>query len=177
MQTMGLFLVVTLLAISDVVIDLAAGASPAHVAWESTILLAGAVGVVFLVFQLRAAHRGVESMAERAEELAEALHASRVEADRWREEARDALDGLGRAIDRQFERWSLTPAEREVAMLLLKGLSHKEIAEIRGVGVATARQQAQAAYRKAGLSGRADLAAFFLEDLLLPGPSNPDDAG
>ena len=30
------------------------------------------------------------------------------------------------------------------------------------------RQQSLAVYRKSGLSGRAELAAFFLEDLLLP---------
>jgi len=35
-------------------------------------------------------------------------------------------------------------------------------------GERTARQHAIAVYRKAGLSGRAELAAFFLEDLLLP---------
>ena len=34
---------------------------------------------------------------------------------------------------------------------------------------ATARQQARAVYKKAGLSGRNDLAAFSLEDLWLPG--------
>ncbi len=30
------------------------------------------------------------------------------------------------------------------------------------------RQHAVAVYRKSGLSGRAELSAFFLEDLLLP---------
>jgi DNA-binding NarL/FixJ family response regulator len=78
------------------------------------------------------------------------------------------LAGLGVAIDAQFERWVLSPAEREVALLMLKGLSHKEIASIRHVGEATVRQQAQGIYRKSGLANRNDLAAFFLEDLLLP---------
>jgi DNA-binding CsgD family transcriptional regulator len=91
-----------------------------------------------------------------------------VEAARWRDEARDLLNGLGAAFDRQFERWALSPAEKEVALLLLKGLSHKELAEVRSITEATARQQARAVYKKAGLSGRHDLAAFFLEDLLLP---------
>ena len=77
------------------------------------------------------------------------------------------------ALDRQFQRWALSPAEKEVALLLLKGLSHKEIAEVRSITEATARQQARAVYKKAGLSGRADLAAFFLEDLLLPGGDSP----
>lgn len=76
--------------------------------------------------------------------------------------------GLGQAIDEQFDRWHLSPAEKEVGLLLLKGLSHKEVAEARAVTEATARQQARAVYKKAGLSGRHDLAAFFLEDLMLP---------
>jgi len=63
---------------------------------------------------------------------------------------------------------ALTPAEREIALLLLKGLSHKEIATIRSVSETTVRQQARSLYRKAGLSGRNELAAFFLEDLLGP---------
>jgi DNA-binding NarL/FixJ family response regulator len=32
----------------------------------------------------------------------------------------------------------------------------------------TVRQQALSIYRKSGLTGRSDLAAFFLEDVLLP---------
>jgi len=71
-------------------------------------------------------------------------------------------------MDRQFDRWGLTPAEREVALLQLKGLRHKAIAELRNTSERTVRQQALAIYRKSGLSGRTDLAAFFLEDLLLP---------
>jgi DNA-binding NarL/FixJ family response regulator len=55
-----------------------------------------------------------------------------------------------------------------VALLLLKGLAHKEIADARETSERTVRQQSLAIYRKAGLSGRAELSAFFLEDLLLP---------
>ena len=78
------------------------------------------------------------------------------------------LRGLGAAIDAQFDRWGLSSAEREIALLLLKGLSHKEIAVVRQTSEKTVRQQSLAVYRKAGLSGRAELSAFFLEDLLLP---------
>ncbi len=39
---------------------------------------------------------------------------------------------------------------------------------LRGISEATTRQQARAVYRKAGVAGRNDLAAFFLEDLALP---------
>jgi len=55
-----------------------------------------------------------------------------------------------------------------VALMLLKGLSHKEIAAQRGTSEGTVRQQALSIYRKTGLSGRSTLAAFFLEGLALP---------
>lgn len=75
---------------------------------------------------------------------------------------------LGSAIQQQFVRWQLTVAESAVALLLLKGLSLKEIAAVRATSERTVREQARCVYRKAGISGRPALAAFFLEDLLLP---------
>jgi DNA-binding NarL/FixJ family response regulator len=92
----------------------------------------------------------------------------RVERDAWRARTEDLLRGLGAAIDEQLRAWQLTPAERETALLLLKGYGHKEIAGLCGRGERTVRQHAVAVYRKSGLSGRAELAAYFLEDLLLP---------
>ncbi len=53
-------------------------------------------------------------------------------------------------------------------MFLLKGYSHKETASLTGRGERTVRQHAVSVYRKSGLSGRAELAAFFFEDMLLP---------
>ncbi len=103
---------------------------------------------------------------------------SREDLDRFRTESGEAMRGLAAAIDRQFERWSLSSAEAEVALLLLKGLPTKQIAEVRETSERTVRQQALAVYRKAGLGGRAELAAFFLEDLLLPAhPPSAIDAG
>ena len=103
-----------------------------------------------------------------ADELATRLAESEAEATRWKQEAGGLLAGLGVAIDAQFGRWGLSPAEREIGLLLLKGLSHKEIAVVRQVSEATVRQQAQRLYRKANVNSRNDLAAFFLEDLFLP---------
>ena len=133
-----------------------------------------AVAVLFaLVATLAAMDLAVDlghgtTLAHHARALASDLDASRAEAARWRVEASDLISGLGAAIDRQLERWGLTVAEKEIALLLLKGLSHKEIAAVRDVNETTVRQQARAIYRKSGLGGRHDLAAFFLEDLLGP---------
>ena len=96
------------------------------------------------------------------------LEIARLQGQRWRSESRTLLNGLGEAIDAQFTRWSLTDAEREVALLLLKGLSTKEIAAVRAGSERTVREHARAIYSKASLTGRAALSAFFLEDLLAP---------
>ena len=59
-----------------------------------------------------------------------------------------ALVGLGEAIDGQFTRWGLTAAERAVGLLLLKGLSLREIAQLRAASERTVRQQALDLYRR-----------------------------
>ncbi len=69
-------------------------------------------------------------------------------------------------INQQFADWALTPSEKEVAMLLLKGLSFEEIAGGRETKEKTVRQQATAIYRKSGLNGRHEFAAWFFEDFL-----------
>jgi|APSaa5957512622_1039677.scaffolds.fasta_scaffold92671_2 DNA-binding CsgD family transcriptional regulator len=91
-----------------------------------------------------------------------------VERDAWRSRAQRFLKGLGEEIDGQMTVWHLTPTERETALLLLKGYSHKHIADLGERSERTVRQHAVAVYRKSGLGGRAELSAFFLEDLLLP---------
>lgn len=66
----------------------------------------------------------------------------------------------------QFSQWSLTASESEVAFLLIKGLSMKEIALARHVKEKTVRSQATSIYSKSGYSGRHELAAHFIEDLM-----------
>lgn len=64
--------------------------------------------------------------------------------------------------------WGWYAAERETALMLLKGHSHKRIGRLTGRSERTVRQHAVAVYRKSGCAGRSELAAFFLEGLLLP---------
>ena len=147
----------------DLATDVREGTWLRHVLIEGSVTLVGLAGFVWMALRFRAISSRARCLAEHAQHLERSLEASRREAEKWRREAGDLIAGLSQAIDRQLERWGLSAAEKEVALLLLKGLSHKEIAGIRGVGEATVRQQAMALYRKAGLEGRHDLAAFFLE--------------
>jgi DNA-binding NarL/FixJ family response regulator len=129
------------------------------------LLLASAIAcAAYLFARLR------DALVER-KTLTSALGEAIADGEHWRATARVHAEGLGRAIRQQFARWRLTAGESDVAMLMLKGLSHKEIGRLRQSSSATVRQQAAAVYLKSGLSSRAELAAFFLEDLF---PSEPE---
>lgn len=166
--TLVAFVLMAGLAAFDLIADLREGTTVEHVLAEGGILVVGFLGAGLAARRLVAATRLARAASAKATSLAAELARTAAEAERWRTESRDLLRGLGQAIDDQFERWQLSPAEKEVGLLLLKGLSHKEIAETRSVSETTARQQARSVYKKACLSGRHDLAAFFLEDLILP---------
>lgn len=169
--------VVAILMAVDLALDLGRGAGPFHTAVEGAAILAATLGVALIARRLRLLTHQAQALRAQARELASSLAATQRDAERWRQEARAFIAGLGAAIEQQLVRWGLTAAEKEVALLLLKGLEHKEIAELRGVGETTVRQQARSVYRKGGLTGRHDLAAFFLEDLLDPRPASaPGDA-
>jgi DNA-binding NarL/FixJ family response regulator len=167
-MTLAAFVAMASLAALDLLADLREGTTFGHVAAEGAILVVGFWGAALVARKLIATRRLAQAKSAEAETLASELVEATAAARRWRGEARDLLRGLGQAIDDQFDRWHLSEAEKEVGLLLLKGLSHKEVAQARCVSEATARQQARAVYRKASLSGRHDLAAFFLEDLMLP---------
>jgi DNA-binding CsgD family transcriptional regulator len=166
-----LFTLMAVLVGIDLITDLGDRVTVAHVLLELVVVAIGFVAAGAIALRLRRSARHAQDLREQAAQLAEDLRLTRQEAARWRRDAADLIAGLSAAIDAQLARWQLSPAEKEIALLLLKGLSHKEIAELRSVSETTVRQQARSLYRKAGLSGRNDLAAFFLEDLL--GPREP----
>ena len=154
MAAIALFAVVVVLIGWDLFVDYGEGVSLWHLTFEFAIFLVALSGMVLMWWQLDRTRS----------DLVEAL----VEAEQWKKESNELIQGLGVAIEHQFERWQLTKAESEVGLFLLKGLSHKEIAGIRQTSERTVREQSRALYRKSGLSGRSSLSAFFLEDLLLP---------
>lgn len=157
----GLFMLITFFVGADMAEDLSHNMSPGHISVEAVAFALCLAGVWGSGVQLRRALR-------RSHELHLHLQGARADLDRAREEAEAIRAGLGAALDEQFERWDLTSAQREVALLVLKGLSYKEIAELRTTAEHTVRNQALAIFRKAGLAGRAEMAAFFIEDLLMP---------
>lgn len=136
----------------DLITDSGEGASPLHLASELTVLVAASFGLGAMLWRLG--------------RLRQALAEARQDAGRWQVENRDLVQGLGIAIARQFAVWGLSEAESDVGLLLLKGLSLQEIADVRETSERTVREQARAVYRKSSLAGRNALSAYFLEDLL-----------
>jgi DNA-binding CsgD family transcriptional regulator len=135
----------TVFFVGDVISDLRADPTSVHFVLEAVVTAVLVLGILFGAVALR---RMIELL-------------------RAQEQALDVARGaLSEVIDRQFRAWVLTPAERDVAFLALKGLDVAEIAELRSAAQGTVRAQLTRIYAKAGVSGRAQFAAFFVEDLL-----------
>ena len=145
----------------DLVLDAPESWLSFHVVYE-LLLITAAVATSWFLW--RGWYRSRNSLVE----TRRVLQAHTAERDAWRVSAQHALAGLGQAISERFRAWNLTPTECAIALLLLKGQSHKQIAFETGRSERTVRQHAVAVYEKSGLGGRAQLAAFFLEDLMLP---------
>jgi DNA-binding CsgD family transcriptional regulator len=136
--------------VGDALLDLGLSGFDAHIAFEAVVALALVLGVTFGALEMR---HTLEEM--RRSEVALAA----------------ASGALSDVIAEYFEAWGLTPAESDVALLALKGFDIAEIAELRGAAAGTVRAQLSRVYEKAGVSGRPQLLAVFVEDLLGGGVS------
>jgi len=156
----GILLLVAIGGLIDLVSDRPESWLSVHVISEVVLL------VTSLTFSI-VLWRAWWSATRRLAHAERTLRARQAERDAWQKSAEEALAGFAAAVDRQFGAWNLTPVEREVALLLLKGHGHKQIAASTGRSERTVRQHAVSIYGKSGLGGRAELAAFFLEGLML----------
>ena len=151
--------VVVLASAGDIISDLSHGSPIGHVMQEVVLMCLAAALMLRMILDLRQQRRELDDLKR------ELVHPE----DRVRPVnplLQTARKRLSEAVDAQFRDWQLSPGEREIGVLLLKGLSIKEIAVLRDTHEKTVRQQASAIYRKAGVSGRHAFAAWFIEDLL-----------
>jgi DNA-binding NarL/FixJ family response regulator len=66
----------------------------------------------------------------------------------------------------QFDDWCLTPTERDVALLVIKGFSNNEIASFRNTRESTIKSHITSIFRKSGLNNRQQLITHVIDDLL-----------
>lgn len=77
-----------------------------------------------------------------------------------------ARGAVADAVATRFSQWSLSGAERDVALFALKGCTIAEIARLRGSAEGTVRAQLSQVYAKAGVSSHATLLASIFEELV-----------
>ena len=142
----------------DLSTDLSEGADIKHVLGEAFIVIIATSLIVWILYERLQQSREIKQL--KTQLLL--ANKSQTEASEYIIKARKQLSEV---ITHQFDDWSLTSSEKEVGWLLLKGLSAKEIAEVRETLEKTVRQQASSIYKKAGLSGRHTFSAWFIEDL------------
>lgn len=156
-----ILLVMFFLVTYDLFSDFNEGSTWWHLSVEGALGFLTAFGFFYLMKDSFLLKRELENQKTLTEK-------HREEAALWRSQAKKHVEGLSLSIDAQLEKWGLTNSEKEIAFLLLKGLSTKEIAELRSTSEKTVRGQATSIYSKSSLSGRSELSAYFLEDLLVP---------
>lgn len=142
-------IVCTLFFLSDALDDLIfveeifAGVS--HDILESMVVIAMSLSIAFTITQIR-----------------RMLHHQR----RMEDQIKIASGAFATMLDQYFDTWKLTPAERDVALFLIKGMSFSDIANMRNTKEGTIKAQCNAIYNKADVTGRAQLLSFFIEELL-----------
>lgn len=77
-----------------------------------------------------------------------------------------ASSALQSVIEGHFDEWKLTASERDVAGLMVKGLSIAEIASVRGSADGTVKAHLNAIYRKANARNRAEVLSHIMDTLI-----------
>lgn len=156
--TTVLLALVALLTLVDIVEDLSEGSPLIHVILEIIICTVAFLGLVIQTYVHLHDQTQLAILSGEIKNLT-------AEKSKFLAQAKSYTEGLSKIIHEQLTNWQLSESEKDVAILLIKGLSMKEIAGIRQTQEATVRQQAANIYKKSNTSGRQELAAFFLEDL------------
>lgn len=140
----------------DSLMDLASE-SPGELAHN----LAEFIAVLSLVACVVLLSREVQRILRRHERVEQQLQA-----------ARGAFSGV---MERHFAEWGLTPSERDVALLSIKGAPIAEIASARGTREGTVKAQLNAIYSKAGVANRTQLVGVFIDEII-DSPLSSQDA-
>jgi len=137
----------TMFFVGDVIYDLSDNdhLGGLHLYFEVIAAFALFAGVVYLMYELRA-------LLNRMEAMQFSILAARGE--------------MTNLINAFFDEWRLTQSEREIALLILKGIDNDSIAKMRGTAKGTVRAQCTKIYAKANVDSRTQLLSIFMEELI-----------
>lgn len=168
--TFFLLLVTSILSMLDIAIDMKEGVGVEHLLHEFALWFFSVVGAYYQFRIVKWQSKEMNHYKEKIEELgsinSQLSEKIKQEQVGFQKKITHLSSEFLNYIDEQFNQWAFSRGEKEIALLLIKGLSMKEIADIRGSNENTVRQQASQIYKKSQLGGRMELSAFFLDDLL-----------
>ena len=147
----------------EIIVEFADGETLGSMADDLLRFALSAVVLGVFVYESRVQQRALR-------ELGGQLDKARGQLARLDNKSQELASQYRAVMQKQFDAWNLTASEQDVVIGMLKGLSFREIAELRETREKTVRQQASAVYRKAGVASRNELAAWFFEDMLEPPP-------
>ena len=139
------FLLITFF-FGDIIYDLINGeAKTAHFYLESIFVVAM---IILFSFQIRE------------------FNTMRNEIASTRQELSTLRKGTTKLINSQINLLNLTGAEKDIAWLIIKGVSYKEIARLCNVSERTINRQVGSIFKKSNTSNRHEFISGFIEDLM-----------
>lgn len=164
--TFVILLGTSLFALIDVILDIKEGVELEHMVHEVALWAFSMAGAFYQFKIINWQKAEIKGYKIRIDELDTSNLALKAEQENFKKKISHLSSEFLLNIDEQFKKWGFSRAEKEIALLIIKGLAMKEIADIRGSTENTVRQQASQIYKKSSLNGRMELSAFFLDDLL-----------
>lgn len=164
--TFVILLGTSIFALIDIIVDMQEGVTLAHLIHEAALWAFSMAGAFYQFKIIKWQNHEMEAYQSKITELDSKNAALKNEQENFQKKISHLSTEFLVNIDDQFNKWAFSRAEKEIALLLIKGLAMKEIADIRGSSESTVRQQASQIYKKSSLNGRMELSAFFLDDLL-----------
>lgn len=159
MISLILYIIFASVFLVDIILDGQAGVPTEHIVHEIILF---ALALLAAIWQSYLLFRQSKKLNSTLKLYDQAL----MDHEKWKQMSKNSAREIRVLIDQQLDTWTLSESEKDVAILLIKGLTMKEIAQLRGTHDKTVRQQATNIYKKSGLTGRNELSAFFLEDIL-----------
>lgn len=166
LDTFVILLGTSIFALIDIILDVSEGVPFNHLVHEAALWLFSMIGAFYQFRVIKWQKKEMVGFQQRIDDLDQINSKLKKEQESFEKKISHLSTEFLSNIDEQFNQWSFSRGEKEIALLLIKGLSMKDIAGIRGSNENTVRQQASQIYKKSSLNGRMELSAFFLDDLL-----------
>lgn len=164
--TFVILLGTSIFALVDIVLDIREGIRLNHLIHEAALWLFSMIGAFYQFRVIKWQSQEMVGFQQKIHDLDQINSKLKKERETFEKKISHLSTEFLSNIDEQFNQWAFSRGEKEIALLLIKGLSMKDIANIRGSNENTVRQQASQIYKKSSLNGRMELSAFFLDDLL-----------